>query len=143
MSNFWRSFDLPLINWEIELDLLWLRYCVVSEISRTAAMAQNPLVVGTATTSARFRINKTKFYVPVVTLSINNNTRFLEKIKQGFKRMISWKKYRPEITRQPIDNNLNYLIDPTFRNINRLFAISVKNGNNNLTRNYFDNITCH
>ena len=35
LSNFWRSLDLPLVKWEIELDLTLLRNCIISEISRT------------------------------------------------------------------------------------------------------------
>ena len=45
-------------------------------------------------------ISSTKLYVPVVTLLINDNIKFLENIKQGFKRTISWNKYRSEITTQ-------------------------------------------
>ena len=41
LNNFWRSLDLPLINCEIELDLSWSKYCIVSEILRTFAPA-NP-----------------------------------------------------------------------------------------------------
>ena len=37
-----------------------------------------------------FIITSTKLYVPVFTLSINGNIKFLENIKQGFKRTISW-----------------------------------------------------
>ena len=66
-------------------------------------------------------ITSTKIFVPVVTLSINGNIKFLENIKQGFKRTISWSKYKSEITTQTKNNNLNYLIDPTLRSINRLF----------------------
>ena len=44
------------------------------------------------------QINNTKLYVVVVSLSINNNIKFLENVKQGFKITISWKKYRSEIT---------------------------------------------
>ena len=65
-------------------------------------------------------ITSTKLYVPVVTLSVNENMKFLENIKHGFKRTISWNKYRSEMTTK-INNNLDYLIDPTFRSINRLF----------------------
>ena len=36
-------------------------------------------------------ITSIKLYVPVVTLSINDNTKLLENIKQGFKRTISCK----------------------------------------------------
>ena len=44
-----------------------------------------------------FMITSTKFYVSVVTLSINDNTKFLENIKQGLKRTFSWNKYKSEI----------------------------------------------
>ena len=69
--------------------------------------------------------------------SINEKIKFLENTKQGFKRAISWNKYRSEITNQPKYNNFVYLIDPTFGNINRLFVLSFKNGKNDSTRNSF------
>ena len=59
-------------------------------------------------------------------------------ITQKFERTISWNKYRSVITTQPKNNNLNYLTDPTFRNINRLSILSLKNSNNVPTRNSFD-----
>ena len=73
-------------------------------------------------------ITSTKLYVPVITLSINDNIKFLENIKQWFKRTIFWNKCRSEITAQPKINNLGNLIDPAFRNINRLLVLSFKNG---------------
>ena len=73
----------------------------------------------------------------IITLSINNNIKFLEKIKQGFKRIVPWNKYRSEKVTQP-KNNLDYMIDPTFRNINMLFVLSFKNGDNDPTRDSFD-----
>ena len=124
LSNFCRSIGLPLINCEIELDLSWTKDCVLIE--------QNNSITGVS-----FAITSTKLYVPVVTLSINDNIKFSETMKQGFKRTISWNKYRSEITTQPKNNNLDYLIDPTFRNINRLFVLSFKNGNNDPTRDSF------
>ena len=62
-------------------------------------------------------------------LFIDDNITFLENIKQVFKRTVSWNKYRSEITMQTKNNNLDYLIDQTFRNINRLFVLSFKYGN--------------
>ena len=94
--------------------------------------------VETATASATFQINNDKLYAPVVTLSINDNIKFLENIKQGFKRIISWNKYRSEITTQLKINNLDYLIDPTFKIINRLFVLSFKNSHDDQTRYSFD-----
>ena len=68
----------------------------------------------------------------MITLSINDN------IKQGFKRKISWNKYRSEITTQPKNNNLDYMINPTFRNIIRRFLLSFKSGDGNPARTSFD-----
>ena len=108
-----------MINCDIELDLSWTKDCVLIE--------QNNNI-----TDLNFVITSTKLYVPVVALSIN--FKFLENIKQGSKRTISWNKYRSEITTQAKNNNLDYLIDQKFRNINRLFVFSFKNGNDNPTR---------
>ena len=77
-------------------------------------------------------------YVTVVTLTINDNINFLENKKQGFERTNFRNKYRSEITAYLKKNNLDYLIDLTFRNINRLFALSFRNGDDSPTRNYFD-----
>ena len=130
---------MPLIICETELDLPWSRYCVISEISRKSRAFSDPPVqqVAKAITSATFKISNAKLYVPTVTLSINDNINFLENMKQGFKRTISGNKYGSEITTQP-KNSLDYLIDLTFRNINRLFVLSFKNGNDDPTRNSFD-----
>ena len=97
----------------------------------------------TQTTSATFQINNAKIYVPVVTLSINHNIKFLENTKQGFKRTISWNKYRSEITTQPKNNNLIiWLIEHLGTLIDCLLTIgrllSFKNGDNHPTRGSYD-----
>ena len=71
-----------------------------------------------------FQIDGTKLYVPGVTLSKENYTKLLEQSKTGFKRTIKWNKYRPQMTVQPQNNNLNCIIDPIFANVNRLFVLS-------------------
>ena len=137
-------FALSLINCEIELGLSWSKQCIISVISIIPAVSGNPDAnppvpdVPALQTSATFPINNAKLYVPVVTLSINDNIKFLENLKQGFERAISWNKYRSEITTQTKCNNLDYLIDPTFRNNNRLFVLSFKNGNSEPTRDSFE-----
>ena len=134
-----------LINCEIEIDLLWSKECIISEISITPRIAGNPNAIllgqpreARQKTSATFQRNNAKFYALVVTLSINYNTKFLVKVKLGFRKTISWNKYRSEIAVQPKNNNLDYLIDLIFWNINRLFVLSLKNYNNDTTRDYFD-----
>ena len=140
LSSFRRSFDLSLINCEIELDLSWPRNCIKYEIWRTlgvpASSNPNPpinCVPPAPTTSATFQVNKAKLYVLVVTLSINDNIKFFEPLKQGFRGTVSWKKFRSEIRTEPKIINLHGMIDPTFRNINRLLVLSFKNGDNPTT----------
>ena len=83
LSNFLRSLDLLLINFEIELDLSWSKVCIISEISITPAVSGNtdaiPPVLKVAAiqaTGATFQINNVKLYVPVVPLSTNDNIKF-------------------------------------------------------------------
>ena len=66
-------------------------------------------------------------YVPVVTLSTENDKTLLEQLRTGLKRTIKWNKYKSQITNQTQNNNLNYLVDPTFTKINRLFVLSFEN----------------
>ena len=58
-----------------------------------------------------------------------NDMKILEQLKLGFKRTIKWNKYRSQMTIQPKNRNLNYLIDPTFTNVNRLFLLSFPRNN--------------
>ena len=145
LSNFWRFLDLPLINRETGLNFSWSKKCIISKIVIIPSVRGNPNgnppvpdVAAIQKTGATFQTNKAKLYVPVVTLSVNDNIKFLENLKQVFKRTISWKKYRSEITTQTKNNNLDYLIGPTFTNINRLFVLSFKNCSNDPTRDSFD-----
>ena len=43
------------------------------------------------------------------------------------------------MTIQPQNNNLNYLIDPTFKNINRLFVLLFSRNNNTDSRYSYSN----
>ena len=63
-------------------------------------------------------------YVPVVTLSTEDNAILLSQLKNDFKRTISWNKYlaKPELLAQ--NTNLNHLIEPSFQGANRLFVLA-------------------
>ena len=143
LSNFWSSLDLLLISCEMELDLPWSKEFIISEILITSGNPNaNPPITDVAaiqTTRPIFEINNAKLYVRVVTLSINDNMKFLESIKQGFKRTISWNKDRSEIRTQSKNNNLYYLIYHIFPNTSRLFVLSFKNDNDDTTKDSFDN----
>ena len=58
-------------------------------------------------TNATFKITDVNLYVPVVTLSTENDNTLLEQLRRGFKRTIKWNKYRSEMTNQTQNNNLN------------------------------------
>ena len=105
---------MPLINCEVNLILTWSSTCV---LIATVNPNQN----------AKFVITDTKLYVPVVTLSTQENTKFLQQLKSGFKRVINWNKYlsKPELLAQ--NPNLNHLVEPSFQGINRLFVLAFEN----------------
>ena len=84
-----------------------------------------------------FQITDTKLYVPVVTLSKENDIKLLEQLKTGFKRTKKWNKYRSQMTIQPLNNNLNYLIDPTITYVNGLFVLSFSRNNSTDNRDSF------
>ena len=87
----------------------------------TVNVLTNPAIV--APTELKFEITYTRLYVPVVTLSKEKDKKLLEQLKSAFKKIIKWNKYRSQITIQLQINNLNYLIDPAFTNVNRLFVL--------------------
>ena len=107
LSSFWRTFEMPLINCEVELILDWSENCVV-------------ISTNIANQVPTFTITETNLDVPVVTLSTQDNAKLLPQLKSGFKRTISWNKYlaKPELLAQ--NPNLNHLIEPNFQGVNRL-----------------------
>ena len=82
-----------------------------------SAQFNNPAIVPPI--GLEFELTNTKLYVSVVTLSKENNIKLLEQFKAGFKKNVKWNKYRSQMTVQLQSKNLNYLIDPTFTNVNR------------------------
>ena len=114
LSNFWRTLEIPLINCEVNLILTWSSTCVITDSN------------GAAT----FAITDTKLYVPVVTLSTQENNKFLQQLKSGFKRVINWNKYlsKPELLAQ--NPNLNHLVEPSFQGVNRLFVLAFEGDDN-------------
>ena len=97
LSNFWRSLNIPLINCEVELILTWSKNCVLADM--TVDGAANPTII--APTGLECKITDLKLYVPVVTLSKENDIKLLEELKSGFKRTIKWKIYKSQMTIQP------------------------------------------
>ena len=106
--------------------LRWCQNCVITSLEKrlvTASQGDNPAVYDDSPTNATFKITGCKLYVPVVTLSAENDNKLLQQLKTGFKRTIKRNKYRSEMSNQTKNNNLNCLIDPIFTNVNRLFVL--------------------
>ena len=126
LGNFGRALNIPLISCEVFLKLKWNKNCIITSLEQRQVDAGPPIVNGT-TTAATLAIKDFKIYVPVVTLSKDDEINLLTNLKSGFTREIIWNKYRSQMTTEAIDNNLNILIDPTFTNVNRLFVLAYRN----------------
>ena len=74
-----------------------------------------------------FTITDVKLYVPVLTLSSQDNSNVLQQLKSGFKTAINWNKYHTKATLQTRKWYLDYLIDPGFQTVNRYFVLSFEN----------------
>ena len=108
----------------MSLELKWNKTCVI-----TSQQIGVNLDAGNtaAPTNATLTINDCKLYIPVVTLSKDDEIKLLTNLKSGFTREIEWNKYRSQMTTETINNNLNILIDPTFTNVNRLLVLAYQN----------------
>ena len=114
--------------------------------------SRRPKTVGTSTdenpqfskidnpTNAANEIADTKLYIPVITLSTENDKKLLDQLRIGFKRAIKWNKYRSEMTNQTQNNNLNYLLDLSFTKVNRLFVLSFENDRTSFPKYYVPDV---
>ena len=89
-----------------------------------------------------FAITDTKLYVPVVTLSTQDNEKLLEQLKSVFKRVINWNKYLSKTELLVQHPNLNLLIEPSFQGVNRLFVLAFENDTQRIshTGSYLPNV---
>ena len=87
-------------------------------------------VIPSANGETKFKITETKLYVPVVTLSTQDNAKLLQQLKSAFKRVINWNKYESNIKTFAQNRYLNHLINPIFQGVSRLFVLSFENEDN-------------
>ena len=104
---------MPLINCEVNLILTWSSTCVITN----------------STGAGRFEITDAKLYVPIVTLSTQDNANLHQQLKSSLKRTISWNKYQLIPRTYTQSQYLNQLVDRSFRGVNRLFVLSFENEN--------------
>ena len=120
---------MPLINCKIELSLKWIENCILSSLG----------------TAATFKITDTKFYVPIVTLKTEDNTKLSKLLSDGFKRPIYWNKYKVidnisvQIATANDEKYIRELLDSSYQGVKRLFVLAYNNteGNNQVSINFF------
>ena len=121
LSNFWRSLEMPLINCRVELSLTWNENCILTSLA------------GNST----FTITDAKLYIPVVTLSIEDNAKLTKLLSDEFKRSVYWNKYK--VIPNKIYNANDYireLLDASYQGVKRLFILAYDNtGDNPVTAN--------
>ena len=112
LNNFWRTLEMPLINWEITLDLNWHENIAANNVAAQATT---------------FPMTDTKIYVPVVTLLTQDYVKLLEQLKSGFKKTINWNKYQPQVSPERQNQYLDFLVDQSFQGVNRFFVLLFEN----------------
>ena len=147
LCRFIFSLDTLLINAEIELILKWTQNCVLTEratrehIDESDDPAAEPEVdENDSPSDVNFSITNCKMYVPVVTLQGEYQTKLYEELKIGITISVTWNKYRSQVINQSATNNLNYLIDPTFNNVHRLFVLAFERKTNKQTKKKTDHV---
>ena len=116
LSNLWRLLEMPSINCRVELSLSWNENCILnSEAGNTT-----------------FTITDARLYVPVVTLSIEDNAKLTKLLSEGFKGSVYWNKYKVIPNKTYNRNNcIRELLDASYQGVKRLFLLAYDNTNAN------------
>ena len=121
LSNFWRTVERPLINCEVELILTWSKDCVITN----------------STGEGKIKISEAKLFIPTVTLSTEDNVKLLQQLKSCFKRIINWNKCESSVKTFAQNKYLNYLINPSFQGVSRLFVLSFKDEDDRISHSTY------
>ena len=114
---------MQLINCRVELLLTWDPNCILSKL------------VGNST----FIITDPKRYVPVVTLSTEDNAKLSKSVTEGFKRLVYWNNYKIIPSKRYNGNdNIRELLDSSYQGVKTLFAPAYRDqgGANRVTVDY-------
>ena len=108
---------MPLIYCKIELSLKWIENCILSNSG----------------TAATFKITDAKIYVPILTLSSEDNVKLSKLLSEGFKRSIYWNEYKVipnkivEIAANDEEKYIRELLDSSWQGVKRLFVLAYNN----------------
>ena len=109
LSNFWRSFEMPLINCNVHLELNWIEDYILSNVGN----------------SKKFEVTDAKLHVPIVTLSTKDSVNLTKQLSEGFKRSVYWNSYQTklEIVIEK-GENIYELLYASFQGVRRLFVFA-------------------
>ena len=130
---------MPLINYKVELSLKSIENCVLTK----APIGTN--TNDTGADSATFEITDAKLYVPIVTLSAQDNAKLWKLLDKGFKRSIYWNKCKViDNTEVSIDNNneekyIRERLVASYQGVKKLFVLAYDNtqGKNEVSIDFF------
>ena len=129
LSNFFRSFGMPLINCKAELKLKWTKYCVLSP-----ACNNNYNDNENRRKKITFTIKYTKLHVPFATLLARDNQKLSKRLSMGFERLVYWNEYKAESATKTTTNEFRYFLESNFVGINKLFVLYYLNRDNDVKR---------
>ena len=118
---------MPLINCKVELSVRCIENCVLT----TAPTGDDANATGAD--SATFKITDAKLYVPIITLSAEDNAKLSKQLSQGFQRPIYWNKYKVidnkvvEIAANNEEKYIRELLDSSYQGAKRLFVLAYDN----------------
>ena len=118
---------MPSINCKVELSLKWSENCVLT----SAAIGADANATGAD--SATFKITDARLYVPIVTLSAEDNVKLSKLLSEGFIRSIYWKKYKiidntlVEIAANNEEKYIRELLDSSYQGVKRLLVLAYNN----------------
>ena len=118
---------MPLINCKVQLSLKRIENFVLT----TAAIGADANATGAD--SATFKITDAKLYVPVVTLSAEDNVKLVKQLNEGFKRPVYWNNYKVtdnkavKIAAANAEQHIRELLDSSHQGVKRWFVLAYDN----------------
>ena len=137
ISNFFRSLEMSLVNYKVDLELTWTKHSLICDNDDAAG------------TQVSFKITDTKLYVPIVTLSTKDNSNLNKQLSEGFKRTVHWNRYKlipitvdaKTVNNVKVNTEFRKLLDASFAGVNEYILPTQKITNYSVIiddRNFYD-----
>ena len=123
--NFWRAFEMPLINCKVELKLKWTKYYVFSAAGKDNTN-DNP-------NNYYFYYQRHKIICSCCNfVSARDNPKLSKLLSKGFEGSIYWNEYKTKRENKNTPNEYRYFLEPDLVGVNRLFELAYLKRNNDI-----------